>query len=94
MQFQKDFFHEIMKMLPLVKVSKKKKKPEDIELKDLETLDFEVFFNIAWVMAKTANPSIPEPLEWLDQFEEFPIADILPQLQDLLEATLQTTKKK
>jgi hypothetical protein len=93
-QFQKDYFKEIMKMLPLVKVSKKKKNPEEIDVKDLETLDFEVFYNIAWTMAKTADPSIAEPLEWLDEFDEFPIADILPELQDLIEATLKTSKKK
>lgn len=93
-QFGKDYFQEILKMLPLAKAQKKKKKPEDIEVKDLESLDFEVFYNIAWVMAKTADPSIAEPITWLDNFEIFPIAEILPELQDLIEATLQTTKKK
>jgi hypothetical protein len=91
-QFGKDYFQEIMKMLPLAKVQKKK--AEKLEAKDLETLDFEVFYNISWVMAKTADPSIAEPITWLDNFDEFPIADILPELQELIESTLQTTKKK
>jgi hypothetical protein len=89
-QFGKDYFKEILKMSSLEKLSKKK----NIEPKDLEALDFEVFYNIAWIMAKTADPSIPEPITWLEGFEQFPIVDILPELQGLISNTLQTTKKK
>ena len=90
-QFGRDYFKEILKMAPLQSLSKKKK--EDIVAKDLEALDFEVFYNIAWIMAKTANPSIPEPIEWLEQFDEFPMADVIPELQDMLLTSIQTTKK-
>lgn len=86
-QFGKDYFKEIFKMLPIARMGKNPK-PED-----LESLDFEVFYNVAWIMAKTANPTIPEPIEWLGEFEEFPIADIFPELQDLMMATLQSKKK-
>jgi hypothetical protein len=91
-QFGKDYFKEILKMAPLENLSKKKK--EDIVANDLEALDFEVFYNIAWIMAKTANPSIPEPIEWLEQFDEFPMAEVIPELQDMLLTSIQTTKKK
>lgn len=91
-QFGQDYFKEILKMAPLESLSKKKK--QDIVAKDLEVLDFEVFYNIAWIMAKTANPSIPEPIEWLEQFDEFPMAEVIPELQDMLLASIQTTKKK
>lgn len=90
-QFGKDYLKEILKMSPLEKMSKKKK---EFDVKDLEVLDFEVFYNIAWIMAKTADPSIPEPLEWLSEFEEFPLGDIFPELQELMISTLMTTKKK
>lgn len=89
-QFGKDYFKEILKMSPLEKLSKKK----NIDPKDLEALDFEVFYNIAWIMAKTADPSIPEVLTWLEGFEQFPIIEILPELQDLMSNTMQTTTKK
>ena len=91
-QFGRDYFKEILKMAPIQNLSKKKK--EDIVAKDLEALDFEVFYNIAWIMAKTANPSIPEPITWLEQFDEFPMADVIPELQDMLLTSIQTTKKK
>lgn len=89
-QFGKDFFSELLKMGALEQL----KNPKKIKAKDLEGLDFEVFYNMAWVMAKTADPSIPDPLSWLDEFEEFPMFDILPELNDLIMSTLQSTKKK
>ena len=87
-QFGKDYFKEILKMASLRNLDS-----DDIKPEDLESLDFEVFYNIAWVMAKTANSSIPDPITWLDQFNEFPIIDILPEMMDLLEASFQTKKK-
>jgi hypothetical protein len=89
-QFGKDYFKEIMKLAQLEKLQGKKK----ISAADLDALDFEVFYNISWIMAKTAEPTIPEPLEWLEQFDEYPMADVIPQLQDLMMASFQTTKKK
>jgi hypothetical protein len=90
-QFGKDYFKEILKLAPLQKLQGSKK---GIAPEDLQHLDFEVFYNISWIMAKTADPTIPEPLEWLEQFDEFPMADVIPQLQDLMMASFQTTKKK
>jgi hypothetical protein len=91
-QFGKDYFKEILKLAPLEKLMGKKK--SQISIDDLDALDFEVFYNIAWIMAKTSDPTIPEPLEWLDGFEEFPIADIIPELQELMASSFQTSKKK
>jgi hypothetical protein len=91
-QFGRDYFKEILKMAPLESLAKKKK--QDVTAKDLEVLDFEVFYNLAWIMAKTADKSIPEPIAWLEQFDEFPMAEIIPELQDMLLASIQTTKKK
>ena len=51
------------------------------------------FKDIAWIMAKTADSSIPEPITWLEQFDEFPMADVIPELQDMLLTSIQTTKK-
>lgn len=90
-QFGKDYFKEILKMAPLAKFAGK-----DLNPADLDALDFDIFFNIAWIMAKTAEPTIPEPMEWLEGFEEFPMIEIFPELQDLMITSLQgtATKKK
>jgi hypothetical protein len=88
-QFGKDYFKEILKLAPLERLGKKNFTP-----KDLEALDFEVFYNMSWIMAKTADPTIPEPIEWLETFDTFPMVEIIPELQDLLVASFQGTKKK
>lgn len=90
-QFGKDYFKEIMKLAPLQKINSKN---NTISSEDLAALDFEVFYNISWILAKTADPTIPEPLEWLEQFDEFPMAEVIPQLQDLMVSSFKSAKKK
>jgi hypothetical protein len=89
-QFGKDYFKEILKLAPLQKLQGDN---QSISADDMQHLDFEVFYNISWIMAKTADPTIPEPLEWLEQFDEFPMAVVIPELQDLMLSSFQTTKK-
>lgn len=86
MQFQRDFFSDLMAMEGIVG----KKKPS---VHDIREIDFEVFYDIAWCLAKAANPSIPDPLTWLDSFSEFPIIEILPELQDMLAMSISSKKK-
>ena len=87
-QFGKDYFSEIMKMEELIKIKKDK-----IGYEEIKKIDFETLYNIIWVLAKTADKSIKEPMEWLDGFDEFPLMDIFPQIQDLILGSLQTKKK-
>ncbi len=91
-QFGRDYFKEILKLTPLEKMQDNK--TVNFSMDDLELVDFEIFYNIAWIMAKTADPTIQEPIEWLDQFDEFPLSEIIPELQDLMISSFQTTKKK
>ena len=87
-QFGRDYFAEIIK---LNKLSDFKEEKSNYEV--LENADFEIFYNIIWVLAKTANKSIPDPLTWLDDFEEFPLFEIIPEVQDLIAASIQSKKK-
>lgn len=60
---------------------------ENIPIEDLE-----VFENVAYIMAKHADPSQPDtPEEWLDQFNIFSIYEVLPQLVELWNLNLETT---
>lgn len=62
---------------------------------DIESL--EVFENIAYIMAKHADSSVPnDPDEWLEQFNTFSIYEILPQLIELwgLNTATQVESKK
>ena len=50
----------------------------------LDLFSLELFENIAYIMAKHADSSIPDsPEEWLDEFNTFSIYQILPQLIEL-----------
>lgn len=90
-QFGRDFFADVAKLSILEKLTKiqsNKFKPSD-----LDGVDFDFFYHIAWVFAKTADHSIKDPLTWLDSFDEFPIIEIIPEIQELISSTLQSKKK-
>lgn len=63
----------------------------DEEKSNLDLFSLEMFENIAYVMAKHAEPEIPDtPEEWLDGFNTFSIYQILPQLIQLWGLNVQT----
>ena len=58
---------------------------------NLDLFSLEMFENIAFVMAKHADPSIPDtPEEWLDEFNTFSIYQVLPQLIELWGLNVRT----
>lgn len=56
-------------------------------------VEMEDVYNVIWTLAKTADSTIPEPIIWLDGFEEFPLADIMPVVAELLLPSLFSTKE-
>ena len=58
---------------------------------NLDLFSLEMFENIAYVMAKHADPKVPDsPEEWLDQFNTFSIYQVLPKLTELWGLNVQT----
>ena len=56
----------------------------DPENSNPDLFSLEMFENIAYVMARHADPSIPDtPEEWLDGFNTFSIYQVLPQIIEL-----------
>ena|SRR5690554_2194878 len=93
-QFGRDALQDIFK---LQRAIRKNRKTGEYELGNINALHMETFYNLVWTLAKTADPSIPPPLEWLDSFSTFPLGEILPETMDLITASLGTTaqpKKK
>jgi len=91
-QFQRNIFADFYKMGNAVSNGENGE-----EAIDFERLDIDLFYDIAWVLAKTADDSIPPVDEWLDTFEEFPIEEILPKLMDMVTKSIASTvasKKK
>ena len=75
------FHRDIYKDLRLLEKSVGENDEDDSHL-DLFSL--ELFENIAYIMAKHADPSIPDsPEEWLDEFNTFSIYQVLPEIIDL-----------
>lgn len=61
------------------------------EVSSLDTFSLEMFENIAYIMAKHADPAVPNtPEEWLDGFNTFSIYQILPQIIELWGLNVQT----
>jgi hypothetical protein len=88
-QFGRDALQDILKLQGAI--------DNKNQIKNIDALDLEVFYNLVWTLAKTADPSIPPPLEWLDEFSEFPLMDIIPEIVDMIFSCLTSTvesKKK
>lgn len=63
------------------------------EAASLSVADLTIFENIAWLMAKHADPSVPsDPDEWLDTIDGvLSIYEVLPEILELWSENLKTT---
>ena len=90
MKFQRDIYKDLKALEKSIGDNKE-------EGSNLDMFSLEMFENIAFVMAKHADASIPNtPEEWLDGFNTFSIYQVLPQLIELWGLNVQTdveTKK-
>ena len=76
-KFGRDIYKDLAKLEK--SVSQNKEGSSEIDIPSLE-----MFENIAYIMAKHADPSIPDtPEEWLDNFNTFSIYQVLPSLIEL-----------
>lgn len=68
------------------------KKLKDAE-EPLDVMDLTIFENIAWLMCRQADKTIPDdPDEWLDSIDgAFSVYEALPQIMELWEAGNATT---
>lgn len=76
------------------KAEKISKNATEEEKKDaqLSVMDLEIFENVAWIMAKQYDSSVPDTSdEWLDEFDTFSIYEILPKIITLWKANNSTT---
>lgn len=83
-KFQRDIYKDL-------KLLEKSIGENNAEESSLDLFSLEMFENIAYVMAKHADPAIPDnPEEWLDNFNTFSIYQVLPQLIGLWGLNVQT----
>ncbi len=89
-QFRRDIFQDFATLQKSVEEN-----TEEASGLDIDSL--EVFENLAYIMAKHADSSVPDsPDEWLEQFQIFSVYRILPQLLTLwgLNTETQAIAKK
>jgi hypothetical protein len=84
LKFQRDIYKDISALEKSVGNGN----PEE---SNLDMFSLEMFENIAYVMAKHADPTIPNEVEdWLDNFDTFSIYQVLPQLIELWGMNIKT----
>lgn len=56
----------------------------------LDNFSLEMFENIAYIMARHADPTVPDtPEEWLENFNTFSIYEVLPKIIELWELNIE-----
>lgn len=89
--FGRDIFDDMDKLMSSVN-------DQDPESSKLDVIDLELFENVAFTMARQADPSVPDDvMQWLDGFEMFSIYVILPHILELWGVNIETmsdAKKK
>lgn len=94
LKFGRDIYRDFAALQSAVEESEDEgsdeKKKSALSIESLE-----VFENVAYIMAKHADPEgVPsEPDEWLERFNTFSIYEILPQLIDLWGLNIETQAK-
>ncbi len=89
-KYGRDIFKDLMKL-------EKSINTENEEDSNLDIFSLETFEDIAYLMAKHADPTVPDTAEeWLDGFSVFSIYQVLPEIINLWGLNLQTqsTSKK
>ena len=94
-KFGKDLFMDLQK---IAKSMKEKGKKKDRESSEIPISDLTMFENIAYTMAKHADPeNVPDDvMEWLERFNTFSIYEVLTEilkLWNLNEETMSEAKK-
>ena len=83
-RYGRDIFKDLMKL-------EKAMNENTEEDSSLDLFSLETFENIAYLMAKHADPSLPDTAEeWLDEFSVFSIYQVLPEIIELWGLNLQT----
>lgn len=89
MKFRRDMFRDLNRLDRQFKASEKIRKKGGGSAMQVE--DLEIFENIAFIMARHADPSVPESVdEWLEEFEIFSIVQVLPELLDMWNMNMET----
>jgi hypothetical protein len=84
LKFQRDIYKDLVALEKAIGDNSE-------EVSNLDMFSLEMFENIAYIMAKHADPSMPDtPEEWLDEFNTFSIYLVLPKIIELWGLNMKT----
>ena len=84
MRFQRDIYKDLAVLEKAIGENSEK-------VSNLDMFSLEMFENIAYIMARHADPRIPDtPEEWLDEFSTFSNYQVLPKIIELRGLNLKT----
>lgn len=92
-QFNKDYFKELL-LVAKVFNGRKSFSLEDLDKDSLEAFDSELFYRLFWIFAVTADPSVPDYLDFYRVNSYLELKDIMQNVGKLLEVSLVTKKKQ
>lgn len=84
-RFGRDIYRDLNQLEKAVEAS-------DEDASGIDTFSLELFENIAFIMARHADPeNVPnDPDEWLDQYNTFSIYQVLPEIIELWGLNVKT----
>lgn len=100
-QFGRELYPDLIKIydlfLPLLQEYTDSKDMTDAQKVDLAKVmlgtETEWMYDIAFIMAQQADPSIRDELEWLDSFDDFNVFQVFMELMPLIQMEQQVAPK-
>lgn len=90
-EFQSDFFADLVRMAKTIG-DDRTDNLDALSWEDVDQLNFDVIYQIIYIMAKTGNPQLDPMERWLESFDEFPLDEILGQCTELIEGLMKRKK--
>ena len=92
-KFRRDIIQDMKTIQKAVEKSRQENQVDGQDGEELSTVPLEaleLFENVAYLMAKHADPTVPATVEeWLDGFETFSIYTVFPAIEELWMANVQ-----
>lgn len=101
-QFGRELYPDLVKAFELVPImerldQKSAEKMTDAEKVELASVflsaDFEWMYDIAFIMAQQADPTIRDEIEWLDSFDDFNVYEVFIALLPMIQAEMKVSPK-
>lgn len=101
-QFGRELYPDLVKAFELVPImerldQKSTEKMTDAEKVELASVflsaNFEWMYDIAFIMAQQADPSITDELAWLDSFDDFNVYAVFIELLPMIQAEMKVSPK-